>query len=363
MRDVEAEALGQRARPSRALAASGCTRWRRSSSSASHSASAAAWAWPRSAQGRIGGTLDRPLVDAHRERVADEQQLHGSSVLACAAVADLFVAEQPGPPGARRVVFCPRLARSQHRVRAGGPGARRPHGAPLRPARVREVAGRRARRRASTTQVDDLASVVGDEPAIVVGHSLGGVVALTFASRHPAAGAGGRRVRGADAVAHVVALEHRGRRGAGRVRRRGRGGGALHAPDRRRRPVGGAAAAHARTQRRAEGPALVAELRSLRPPTPGSVRRRVRFRCPWWPDTVVGHGRTTRRRRAGRSRATAPRGELVIDRGGVARRPPAATRVEFAGRSVSAGVGASRDDGDATLGIGERSTDRLESGR
>ena len=33
--------------------------------------------------------------------------------------------------------------------------------------------------------MDDLASVVGDEPAIVVGHSLGGVVALAFASRHP----------------------------------------------------------------------------------------------------------------------------------------------------------------------------------
>ena len=74
-------------------------------SSASHSASAAACAGPSVGERRIGRTLDRPLVDAHRERVADEQQLHGSSVLACAAVADLFVAEQPGPPGAPRVVL------------------------------------------------------------------------------------------------------------------------------------------------------------------------------------------------------------------------------------------------------------------
>jgi pimeloyl-ACP methyl ester carboxylesterase len=65
-------------------------------------------------------------------------------------------------------------------------------------------------------QVDDLASVVGDEPAIVAGHSLGGVVALSFAGRHPeralAVVAYGRRCRGGE--------------------QRGRGRRALHAPHR-----------------------------------------------------------------------------------------------------------------------------------
>lgn len=35
------------------------------------------------------------------------------------------------------------------------------------------------------TQVADLAAIVGAGPAVVVGHSIGGLVALTFAARHP----------------------------------------------------------------------------------------------------------------------------------------------------------------------------------
>ncbi len=34
-------------------------------------------------------------------------------------------------------------------------------------------------------QVDDLELIVGDRPAVIAGHSLGGVIALAFAQRHP----------------------------------------------------------------------------------------------------------------------------------------------------------------------------------
>ena len=254
----------------------------------------------------------RPLVDAHRQRVADEQQLHGSSVLACAAVADLFVAEQPGPPGAPRVVLVHgSLDRSTAFLRVARE-LRDLTRAPLRPARLRQVArggaggdlrrpggrprlggGRRARHRRRPQPRRRGGAHVRQPPS--------------------GAGAGRRRLRGADAVAHVVAVEHRGRRGAGRVRRRGESGRALHAPHRRATTAGRSCRSARKAQRRAEGPALVAELRSLRPPHPAPYDLAT-FPVP----VVAGHGGESRPHHQEAARTLAdqvPRGELVVIEG------------------------------------------------
>ena len=139
---------------------------------------------PEGGEGRVGGAGDGSPVDADGERVADEEQLHGSSVVACDAVADLFWPSRTGPPGAARVVL---VHGSLDRSTAF-----------LRTMRLlddctvvrydRRGYGKSLAAGVCTTfaqQVDDLAEVVAGEPAVVFGHSLGGVVALAFAAAHP----------------------------------------------------------------------------------------------------------------------------------------------------------------------------------
>lgn len=115
------------------------------------------------------------------------------------------------------------------------------------------------------TQVDDLELVVAGRRAIIVGHSLGGVIALAFAQRRP------------ELTAAVVAYEApmawapwwpTATAGAAAL---GPDSGAADAAERfMRRMVGDkrweALPLRTRQQRRAEGPALVAELRSIRDP-------------------------------------------------------------------------------------------------
>ncbi|MGQ0432929.1 MAG: alpha/beta fold hydrolase [Microthrixaceae bacterium] len=112
-------------------------------------------------------------------------------------------------------------------------------------------------------QVADLEAVVGDRPAVIVGHSLGGVVALAFAQRHP------------DLTVAVVAYEAptswepwwpgttAGSAATGHL-----GDAGEAAEQFMRRMVGDdrweALPQRTRDQRRAEGPALLAELRSIR---------------------------------------------------------------------------------------------------
>ena len=114
-------------------------------------------------------------------------------------------------------------------------------------------------------QVDDLAAIVDGRPAVLAGHSLGGVVALAFAQRHPALApavvayeapmpwepwwpsvtAGGAAM--ADDSDPADAAERFMRRMIGDERWEALPSGT-------------------RDQRRAEGPALVAELRAVREP-------------------------------------------------------------------------------------------------
>jgi pimeloyl-ACP methyl ester carboxylesterase len=156
-------------------------------------------------------------------------------------------------------------------------------------------------------QIDDLAQVVAETPSVVAGHSLGGVVALSFAAAHPGLTlavvafeapmpwepwwpsntAGGAAIGGPPEAA------------AERFMRRIVGDETWESlPDR------------TQAQRRAEGAALVAELRSLRPPNP----------APYAPaalemPVVAGHGSESRVHHRGAARdlaEAAPRGELCV---------------------------------------------------
>jgi pimeloyl-ACP methyl ester carboxylesterase len=131
-------------------------------------------------------------------------------------------------------------------------------------------------------QVDDLGTVVGSRGAVLVGHSLGGVICLALAERSPA-----------QAVA-VVAYEApmmwepwwpSGTAGATALaastgRRDGGAGGAGGPGDAAeafmRRMLGDARwsslPAHVRAERRAEGPTLLAELRTVHHPAPAPYR-------------------------------------------------------------------------------------------
>lgn len=135
--------------------------------------------------------------------------------------------------------------------------------------------------------VDDLAAVVGDRPALLFGHSLGGVLALALADRRP------------DLVPAVVAYEPplswrswwpRTTPGSRAVLE--------HADDPAeaaeafmRRMVGDALwerlPARTRAARRAEGPALVTEMAALRSDVPPFDPRRLRV------PVVVARGMTT----------------------------------------------------------------------
>jgi pimeloyl-ACP methyl ester carboxylesterase len=222
-------------------------------------------------------------------------------------VADLFVAVDPGQAGAPRVVFIHgSLDRSTAFLRVARELQdltvlrfdRRGYGRSL-------AVGPSA---SFEDQVDDLASVVDGEPAVVVGHSLGGIVALTFACRHP------------DLAPAVVAYEAPmpwlsswpSNTAGGVALGTGDEGDAAEAF--MRRIVGDerweALPPRTKEQRRAEGPALVAELRSLRPPHPAP------YDAAAMPVPVVaGHGEVSRphHQQAARSLANAvPRGELMV---------------------------------------------------
>src|SRR5690606_37447384 len=125
-------------------------------------------------------------------------------------------------------------------------------------------------------QVADLLDVIGASPSVVVGHSMGGTIALAAAARHPdlvlAVGSyesprpwaawwpttsPGGRVLGAAGVAAATA--------AGRFRR-GMVGDARW----------GRLPGSSREPRRAEGPALVADMASIRGDTAAYVDADVR---------------------------------------------------------------------------------------
>lgn len=112
-------------------------------------------------------------------------------------------------------------------------------------------------------QVDDLEEVVGERPAVLVGHSLGGVVALALAQRRP------------DLALAVVAYEAPmpwvdwwPSSSAGSTAMEEGGDSASVAERFMRRMIGDRRweelPQRTRDQRRAEGPALVADLRGVR---------------------------------------------------------------------------------------------------
>lgn len=182
-------------------------------------------------------------------------------------------------------------------------------------------------------QVDDLAALLDGRPAVLAGHSFGGLICLALAERRP------------ELVRAVVVYEAPmawtpwwpgGRpgdrpngRGAGDAGAAGPGAGDAGAvgpgdrdgPDAAewflRRMLGDAVwerlPAGMRAERRAEGPTLVAEMRSVRPPAPAPFDPRA-VTVP----VVVAHGTETRahHRRAARELAERlPRGELRVVEG------------------------------------------------
>lgn len=221
---------------------------------------------------------------------------------------DLFVAEQPGPVGAARVVLVHgSLDRSSAFARTARLLAdlevvrydRRGYG--------RSLAAGPCHR--FQDQVDDLAEVVGDRPAVVVGHSLGGVAALAFAEQHP--------VLARSVVAYEAPMPWEPwwpSVTAGGVAMSAEVDPADAAERFMRRMIGDdrweALPAGTREQRRAEGPALVAELRSIRAPRA----------APYVPErltmpVVSAHGTESAPHHQASARALAeraPHGELVV---------------------------------------------------
>jgi pimeloyl-ACP methyl ester carboxylesterase len=226
-------------------------------------------------------------------------------------VADLFVAEHDGPSGATRVVLVHgsldrstaflRVARELSDLRVIRYD-RRGYGKSLAAGAAPSL----------DVQIDDLASVVGDEPAIVVGHSLGGVIALAFASRRPE--------RATAVVAYEAPMPWLPRWPSNSAGGRAIGGAVDDgdaAEGFMRRMVGDERweqlPASTKAQRRAEGPALVAELLSLRPPNLAP------FDMATFPVPVVaGHGDLSRPHHKESARVLAaevPHGELVVIEG------------------------------------------------
>ena len=223
-------------------------------------------------------------------------------------MADLFVAEHDGPSGAPRVVLVHgsldrstaflRVARELSDLRVIRYD-RRGYGKSL-------AAGAAA---SFDVQIDDLASVVGDEPAIAVGHSLGGVIALAFASRHPE--------RAIAVVAYEAPMpwlsSWPSNTAGGRALARTEDDG--DAAERFMRRIVGddrweGLPPRTKAQRRAEGPALVAELRSLRPPHPAPYEA-ANIEAP----VIAAHGGASRphhQEAARRLAADAADGRLVV---------------------------------------------------
>jgi pimeloyl-ACP methyl ester carboxylesterase len=159
------------------------------------------------------------------------------------------------------------------------------------------------------TQVDDLAAVIDGHPAVVVGHSLGGVVALALAQRSPAL------VRAVVAYEAPMAwMPWWPTATAGAAAMDAPGDPADAAERFMRRMIGDerweALPERTRAQRRAEGPALVAELRSIRdgaapPYDPSAITVPV----------VAAHGTTSRphhTRTAEELARTVPGAQLVV---------------------------------------------------
>jgi pimeloyl-ACP methyl ester carboxylesterase len=129
-------------------------------------------------------------------------------------------------------------------------------------------------------QVDDLAALVAGRPAVLAGHSLGGVICLALAEREPPLA---RSVLAYEAPLMwepwwprdspgLQVLDHRGDRRADGRGDRGDDDGGDAAEWFLRRMIGDDRWERlpdlVRAERRAEGAALVAELRSVHPPAP-----------------------------------------------------------------------------------------------
>ena len=116
-------------------------------------------------------------------------------------------------------------------------------------------------------QIDDLAAVLAGRPGIVLGHSIGGVIALALAQRDPALV---RAVVAYEAPMSWLPWWPSVSAGGGALA--GDGGPADAAERFMRRMIGddrwGRLPPSTRELRREEGPALVADLRSIRPPAP-----------------------------------------------------------------------------------------------
>jgi len=161
-------------------------------------------------------------------------------------------------------------------------------------------------------QVDDLAMVVDGHPSVLVGHSLGGVLALAFADRHP------------DLARAVVAYEApmawtdwwpSSTAGAAAVD--GTRSPADAAERFMRRLVGDerweALPPRTQAERRAEGPALVAELRAMRASASAPYAAEA-LSMP----VLAAHGSESRahhREAARRLADAAPLGELAVVEG------------------------------------------------
>jgi pimeloyl-ACP methyl ester carboxylesterase len=223
-------------------------------------------------------------------------------------VGGLAVHHHPGPPGAARVVLVHgsmdraagmlKVARrlgdldvTRYDRRGYGRSSHRPVGGSI------------------DAQVGDLLAVLGDEPACVVGHSLGGVIALAAAQRHP------QLVPSVGAFESPMSwLDWWPSASAGNVAvAASRSTTPEDAAEQfMRRMVGDATwerlPARTRDARRSEGPALLAELAAIRDEPPYDPRS---LTVP----VLAGYGTDSKpyhQEAARRLAELAPLGELVV---------------------------------------------------
>lgn len=160
-----------------------------------------------------------------------------------------------------------------------------------------------------TEQVDDLLAVMDERPAVVVGHSFGGVIALGLAARRP------------DLVTGLLAFEPpmpwapwwpETSAGGAVVAAAVRGGAGDAAELFMRRIVGDAVWERlpeaTRRRRRAEGPALVAEIHAMREGPAPFVAEAIEV------PAVLGHGgaAAARHRRAAKELAASIPGATLL---------------------------------------------------